>query len=75
MDNQKKSQEKSTKRAQKCLSTSYKKVGVNVKVEKYEIWKKYADSKGLSMYAMITELIDTAIKNDGFVPEENSGEN
>lgn len=75
MEKNTKSEKTSTKTAKKCLENNYKHLGVNVKLEKYELWKKYAEFKGMSMYALVNELFDNAIKNDGFVPEENSGEN
>ena len=61
-----------SERVQKCLTNNYKQVKVNVRLEKYDIWKQYVDSKGISFYALITQLIDEAIEKDGFVPSEKS---
>lgn len=58
-----------SERVQKCLSNNYKQVKVNVRLEKYDIWKQYIDSKGISFYALITQLIDKAIEEDNFLPE------
>lgn len=75
MENKTKSTKTSTKTARKCLDATYKHLGVNVKSDKYEIWKKYAESKGLSMYALVNELFENAMKNDGFISEEIPEEN
>ena len=75
MEKTTKPQGTSTPRTRKCLETNYKKLSVNVKSDKYEIWKKYAESKGLSMYALVNELFENAMKNDGFISEEIPEEN
>lgn len=59
----------STQQARKSLENNYRKLGVNVRKEKYEIWKQYAESKGLSMYALVNQLFEEAIERDGFIPE------
>lgn len=64
----------SSERVQKCLTNNYKQVKVNVRLEKYDIWKQYVDSKGTSFYALLTQLMDEAIERDGFVPEEKGEE-
>ena len=61
-----------TESKKKCLENNYHKLGVNVRKEKYEVWKQYAESKGLSMYALVNQLFDEAIEKDGFVPSEKS---
>lgn len=56
----------STARAQKCLDENYKKLRVNVKSERLEQWKAYAESKGMSMYALVHEMFEKAMIADGF---------
>lgn len=56
----------STSRAQKCLDENYKKLRVNVRSEKLEQWKAYAESKGMSMYALVHKLFEDAMLADGF---------
>lgn len=60
--------------ARRCLENNYKKLNVNVRKEKYEIWKAYAENKGLSMYALVNELFEKAIEADGFVYEKSEEE-
>ena len=56
----------STTRAQKCLNEKYKALRVNVKSEKMDQWKAYAESKGMSMYALVHEMFEKAMIADGF---------
>lgn len=58
--------------AKKCLNDNYQKLRVNVRKEKLEQWKAYAESKGKSMYALVHELFENAMTADGFSPAENS---
>lgn len=67
----------STTRAQKCLNEKYKALRVNVKSEKMDQWKAYAESKGMSMYALVHEMFEKAMIADGFKaadPETKTGE-
>lgn len=59
----------------KNLAENYRKLNVNVKKSTYAIWKEYADSKGMSMYALVHQLFTEAMKKDGFSFEEESEEN
>lgn len=58
----------------KTLANNYRKLNVNVKKDKYEIWKQYAESKNLSLYALVNQLFDEAIEKDGFIPEKPTSE-
>lgn len=56
----------STSRANKCLTENYQKLRVNVRKEKLDQWKAYAESKGMSMYALVHEMFEKAMIADGF---------
>ena len=47
----------------------YHQYKINVRKEKFYIWSEYAKSKGLSMYALIQQVMDDTIAADGFTPE------
>jgi len=64
--------EKSSSR--KSLDKNYKALRVNVRKEKYEVWREYADSKGLSLYALVNQLFENAIEADGCVPSKKPEE-
>ena len=63
---------KSSARARKCLQNNYKKITANIRNELFEDWQKYAESKGLSIRALLIESVERAMKEDGF---EMSSEN
>lgn len=63
-----------TKGMSKTLANNYRKLNVNVKKDRYDIWKQYAESKGLSLYALVNQLFEEAIEKDGFVPERQNDE-
>ena len=58
-----------SQQTQKYLKLRYHQYKINVRKEKFYIWSEYAKSKGLSMYALIQQVMDDAIAADGFVPE------
>lgn len=60
--------QKAAARAKKCLQNNYKRAGINIRNEVYEEWQRYAESKGLSMRALIIESVEKAMKADGFDP-------
>ena len=57
---------RNTKYVRKCLDANYKKLSVNVKVDTMDEWKAYAESKGMSMYALVHEMFEKAMIADGF---------
>lgn len=58
-----------SQQTQKYLKLKYHQYKINVRKEKFYVWSEYAKSKGLSMYALIQQIMDEAIAADGFVPE------
>ena len=61
---------KAADRAKKCLQNNYKRASINVRNEQYAVWQEYAESKGLSIRALIIESVERAMKEDGFVMPE-----
>lgn len=57
------------KRVSQCLERNYKQYKINVRKEQFYVWSKYAESKGLSVYAMIKEAIEKSIAADNFTPD------
>ena len=58
-----------SQQTQKYLKLRYHQYKINVRKEKFYVWSEYAKSKGLSMYALIQQVMDEKIAADGFVPE------
>ena len=58
-----------SQQTQKYLKLRYHQYKINVRKEKFYIWSEYAKSKGLSMYALIQQVMDDTIAADGFTPE------
>lgn len=73
--NEKDQKSTSTAKAQKCLKENYQKLRVNVRSERLEEWKSYAEFKGMSMYALVHELFEKAMVNDGFKNPDQSKNN
>lgn len=58
-----------SQQTQKYLKLRYHQYKINVRKEKFYVWSEYAKSKGLSMYALIQQVMDEKIAAEGFVPE------
>lgn len=54
---------------QKTIQNHYKQYKINVRKEEFYIWTKYAESKGISVYAMVKQAVEAAVEKDGFTPD------
>lgn len=54
---------------QKTIQNYYKQYKLNIRKEEFYIWTKYADSKGISVYAMVKQAVEAAVEKDGFTPD------
>ena len=61
--------EANKKRVSECLARNYKQYKLNIRKEEFYIWTKYAESKGISVYAMVKQAVEAAIEKDGFTPD------
>ena len=61
-------------RVKKCHEKNYSQLRVNVRSDKLDVWKQYAASKGISLYALVNQFFDEAIEKDGFIPEKPTSE-
>ena len=64
--------QKAAARAKKCLEKNYKHVACNIRNEEYPVWQQYAESKNLSVRAMIIEAVHRAMTEDGFTDFSSS---
>lgn len=58
----------------KCLKENYSQLRITVRKEKLEIWKQYAESKGISITALVNQFFEQGIEKDGFIPKETKSE-
>lgn len=63
-----------TESAKKCLKENYGQLRITVRKEKLEVWKQYAESKGISITALVNQFFEQGIEKDGFIPEKPTSE-
>ena len=66
--------EKAKERTMRCLKKNWEEVRLTVRKGTKEMYKAYAATKGISMTALMTSLMEREMAADGFVysPEEES---
>lgn len=67
--------EKAKSRITRCLQKNYEQVRLTVKKGTVERYKAFAESKGTSMTALITNIMEREMDKAGFVYEPETNEN